>query len=69
MNDPIAFIGQDLAFTGGQQHAADLSLWRVDNEDLEVIEEHFIFCSFIFDFHSLIIFIIKSKVSIPFVHL
>jgi len=39
--DPIAFIGQDLAFTENQVHAADLSLWKVRSEDWDTIEDIF----------------------------
>lgn len=39
--DPIVFMGQDLAFTQNRHHASDLSLWHVDAEDVEVIEDIF----------------------------
>jgi cytochrome c-type biogenesis protein CcmH/NrfG len=39
--DPIVFTGQDLAFTQNRHHASDLSLWHVDAEDVEVIEDIF----------------------------
>jgi hypothetical protein len=39
--DPIVFIGQDLAFPQNQLHAGDLSLWKIDMSDIEVIEDIF----------------------------
>ena len=39
--DPIVFIGQDLAFPKNQVHASDLSLWNVNTDEMEMIEDIF----------------------------
>ena len=39
--DPIVFIGQDLAFPKKQVHASDLSLWHINTEEMESIEDIF----------------------------
>jgi Flp pilus assembly protein TadD len=39
--DPIVFIGQDLAFPKNQVHASDLSLWNIDTDEMDTIEDIF----------------------------
>ena len=39
--DPIIMIGQDLAFPRNQLHAGDLSLWQMDTNDMDMIEDIF----------------------------
>ena len=39
--DPIVMIGQDLAFPRNQVHAGDLSLWSLNPEDIDTIEDIF----------------------------
>jgi Tfp pilus assembly protein PilF len=39
--DPIVFIGQDLAFPNNQVHASDLSLWNINTDEMDTIEDIF----------------------------
>lgn len=39
--DPIVFIGQDLAFPQNQVHASDLSLWHINTDEMDTIEDIF----------------------------
>ena len=39
--NPIALIGQDLAFPKNQVHASDLSLWHIDTGDMDMVEDIF----------------------------
>lgn len=39
--DPIVFIGQDLAFPKKQIHASDLSLWNINTDEMDTIEDIF----------------------------
>ena len=39
--DPIVMIGQDLAFPKNQIHAGDLSLWRINTDEMDTIEDIF----------------------------
>jgi len=39
--DPIVFIGQDLAFPKNQVHASDLSLWHINTDEMDTIEDIF----------------------------
>ncbi len=39
--DPIVFIGQDLAFPKNQVHASDLSLWEINTNEMDTIEDIF----------------------------
>jgi cytochrome c-type biogenesis protein CcmH/NrfG len=39
--DPIVFIGQDLAFPKKQIHASDLSLWHINTDEMNTIEDIF----------------------------
>ena len=39
--DPIVFIGQDLAFPQNKVHAGDLSLWDINKDEMDMIEDIF----------------------------
>jgi len=39
--NPIVFIGQDLAFPKNQVHAGDLSLWNINTDEMDTIEDIF----------------------------
>jgi tetratricopeptide (TPR) repeat protein len=39
--DPIVLVGQDLAFPEKKIHAGDLSLWRIDSDEMESTEDIF----------------------------
>ena len=39
--DPIVFIGQDLAFPQNKVHAGDLSLWDINTDEMDMIEDIF----------------------------
>jgi len=39
--DPIVMIGQDLAFPAKKIHAGDLSLWRINPDEMDMIEDIF----------------------------
>jgi tetratricopeptide (TPR) repeat protein len=39
--DPIVFIGQDLAFPQNKVHAGDLSLWDINKDEMDMVEDIF----------------------------
>lgn len=39
--DPIVFVGQDLAFPAKKIHAGDLSLWRINTDEMETVDDIF----------------------------
>jgi cytochrome c-type biogenesis protein CcmH/NrfG len=39
--DPIVLIGQDLAFPQNKVHAGDLSLWEINTDEMDMIEDIF----------------------------